>query len=244
MSQIICIIGNKGGTGKTTLSHMLCQGFGLLGQRSACILTDVEREPLLPDGRRYVLADARNPDAMHKVIAKLRSMPNWVGVIDGGGNRSEMDKLISSYADLILLPFRDSHEDMRTVRKDLASFPQAYALPAQWPSNAWQRDAAERNITQLLDPYRSRLLQPTASLSASKMLLQRQIPDSLPTPLGNACRALARQVMAVLEQHQAADLRPQAGTQPAVRLVSSGPTPEAAEAAPTESQQARQVANA
>src|SRR5262245_42515661 len=31
MADIICIIGNKGGTGKTTLSHMLCQGMGLLG---------------------------------------------------------------------------------------------------------------------------------------------------------------------------------------------------------------------
>ena len=40
MSQIICIIGNKGGTGRRPLSHMLCQGFGLLGQRSACVLTD------------------------------------------------------------------------------------------------------------------------------------------------------------------------------------------------------------
>ena len=70
MSRIICIIGNKGGTGKTTLSHMLCQGLGLLGQRSACILTDTSREPLSPDGRRYVTADARTPEALHKVVNK------------------------------------------------------------------------------------------------------------------------------------------------------------------------------
>ena len=59
MADIICVIGNKGGTGKTTLSHMLCQGLGLLGQRAACVLTDTSREPLIPTGRRYVLADAR-----------------------------------------------------------------------------------------------------------------------------------------------------------------------------------------
>ena len=46
MAKIICVLGNKGGTGKTTLSHMLCQGLGLLGHRAACILTDVSREPL------------------------------------------------------------------------------------------------------------------------------------------------------------------------------------------------------
>ena len=53
MAEIICVIGNKGGTGKTTLSHMLCQGLGLLGQRAACVLTDTSREPLIPAGRRY-----------------------------------------------------------------------------------------------------------------------------------------------------------------------------------------------
>ena len=154
MSQIICIIGNKGGTGKTTLSHMLCQGFGLLGQRSACVLTDTFREPLSPDGRRYVTADARTPEALHKVAGKLRSMQGWIGVIDGGGNRAEVDRQLDGLCDLVLLPFRDSHEDLRTVLRDLETFPHAYALPSQWPTNAWQRDAADRNVAQLLGNYR------------------------------------------------------------------------------------------
>ncbi|HMV18597.1 MAG TPA: hypothetical protein PLN96_13110 [Zoogloea sp.] len=199
MSTIICIIGNKGGTGKTTLSHMLCQGFGLLGQRSACVLTDVSREPLSPDGRRYVTADGRSPEALHKVVGKLRTMQDWIGVIDGGGNRSEVDRLLDSYADIVLLPFRDSHEDMRTVRRDLETFPRAYGLPSQWATNAWQRDAADRAVLELLGDHRDRLLHPVASLSASKLLLQKHIPASLPSNLGNACRALARQVMDVLE---------------------------------------------
>lgn len=199
MSQIICIIGNKGGTGKTTLSHMLCQGFGLLGQRSACVLTDTFREPLSPDGRRYVTADARTPEALHKVAGKLRSMQGWIGVIDGGGNRAEVDRQLDGLCDLVLLPFRDSHEDLRTVLRDLETFPHAYALPSQWPTNAWQRDAADRNVAQILGDYRHRLLHPVASLSASKLLLQKHIPDGLPSNLGNACRALARQVMAIME---------------------------------------------
>ena len=94
MAQIVCVIGNKGGTGKTTLSHMLCQGLGLLGQRAACVLTDVCRQPLIPDGRRYITADARTPVALDKVVAKLRTLEHWLGVIDGGGNRTEMDRLI------------------------------------------------------------------------------------------------------------------------------------------------------
>lgn len=199
MAQIICIIGNKGGTGKTTVSHMLAQGFGLLGQRSACVLTDTAREPLSPEGRRYLTADARSPEALGKVMDKLRTLNGWMGVIDGGGNRSETDRRLYSLADLVLLPFRDSHEDIRTVVKDLELFPRAWALPSQWPSNPWQREAAARTIGTQLAGFRDRLLEPVSALSSSKLLLQKQVPAQLPTPLANACRSLARQVLDLLE---------------------------------------------
>ena len=119
MAEIICVIGNKGGTGKTTLSHMLCQGLGLLGQRAACVLTDTTREPLVPAGRRYLIADARTRDSLTKVVDKLRTLDDWIGVIDGGGNRTEMDRKLYALSDIVLLPFRESHEDIRTVLRDL-----------------------------------------------------------------------------------------------------------------------------
>jgi len=199
MADIICIIGNKGGTGKTTLSHMLCQGMGLLGQRSVCVLTDTHREPLDPADRRYLIADARSREALAKVVDKIRSLKAWLGVIDGGGNRTEMDRRLYGLADLVLLPFRDSHEDIRTVIRDLEMFPRAYAIPSQWPTNAWQREAAEKTMAELLAPYRDRILDPVFSLSASKMLLQKTLPGSLPTPLANACRAVAHQVVDLLQ---------------------------------------------
>ncbi|OHC68464.1 MAG: hypothetical protein A2045_06615 [Rhodocyclales bacterium GWA2_65_20] len=199
MADIICVIGNKGGTGKTTLSHMLCQGMGLLGQRSVCVLTDTYREPLDPSGRRYLVADARTREALGKVVDKVRSLKAWMGVIDGGGNRTEMDRKLYGVADLVLLPFRDSHEDIRTVIRDLEMFPRAYAIPTQWPTNVWQREAADKTVTDLLAPYRDRILEPVAALSASKMLLQRDIPAGLPSPLGNACRGVARQVLELLQ---------------------------------------------
>ncbi|MFN4064348.1 ParA family protein [Azoarcus communis] len=199
MAEIICVIGNKGGTGKTTLSHMLCQGLGLLGHRSACVLTDTSREPLSPEGRRYITADARTRDALTKVIDKLRTLDDWIGVIDGGGNRTEMDRKLYALSDIVLLPFRESHEDIRTVIRDLEMFPRAYAVPSQWPSNSWQRDSADRSVAQLMSAYRHRILRPVGALSASKLLLQKQVPEHLPTPLANACRSLGRQVLEVLE---------------------------------------------
>ncbi len=199
MADIICVIGNKGGTGKTTLSHMLCQGMGLLGQRSVCVLTDTHREPLDPSGRRYLLADARSREALVKVVDKVRGLKAWLGIIDGGGNRTEMDRRLYGVADLVLLPFRDSHEDIRTVIRDLEMFPRAYAIPTQWPTNAWQREAAEKTVGELLAPYHDRILDPVFSLSGSKILLQKNMPEGLPTPLANACRAAAHQVVDLLQ---------------------------------------------
>ncbi len=208
MAEIVCISGNKGGTGKTTLSHMLCQGLGLLGQRSACILTDTSREPLQPGGRRYITADARTPEALSKVVDKLRGMEGWLGVIDGGGNRTEMDRRLYGIADIVLLPFRESHEDIRTIIKDLERFPRAYAVPSQWPVNNWQRTAADRSVGQLMSDYRHRILRPVFSISSSKLLLQKEVPESIPTGLANACRAVAGQVLDLMELEyrlQAAD---------------------------------------
>jgi chromosome partitioning protein len=199
MADIICIIGNKGGTGKTTLSHMLCQGMGLLGQRSVCVLTDTHREPLAPTGRRYLVADARTREGLARVVDKIRSLNAWMGVIDGGGNRTETDQELYGLADLVLLPFRDSQEDIRTVIRDLEMFPRAYAIPSQWPTNAWARDAAERLVQDMLAPYHDRILDPIYALGASKLLLQKQLPAALPTPLANACRFSAHQVLDLLQ---------------------------------------------
>lgn len=217
MAEIICVIGNKGGTGKTTLSHMLSQGLGLLGHKSACVLTDTTREPLSPEGRRYITADARTREALTKVVDKLRTLDGWLGIIDGGGNRTEVDRKLYALGTIVLLPFRDSHEDIRTVIRDLELFPRAYALPSQWPTNPWQREAADRNVAQLMGAYRHRILRPVAALSSSKLLLQKNIPDQLPTQLSNACRAIARQVLEILEldyaddfeQEDAYDARPE-----------------------------------
>ena len=51
----------------------------------------------------------------------------------------------------------------------------------------------------MLAPFRDRILQPIYSLAASKLLLQAQLPAPLPTPLANACRSAAHQVLDLLQ---------------------------------------------
>jgi ABC-type glutathione transport system ATPase component len=198
MAQIICIIGNKGGTGKTTVSHMLGHGLSLLGKRAVVVLTDPSRQPLCKDGRRYSTVDARAGSQLVRVMEKLRGLKEWLGVIDGGGNRSDMDRHLYSLADLVLLPFRDSHEDMRTVLTDLEQFGNGYLLPSQWPFNPLQLQSATRSVDDLLGRQRGRMLQPVTAISASKLLLQDRVPDALPSNLNRACLNLARQVLECL----------------------------------------------
>jgi hypothetical protein len=201
MAQIIAILGNKGGTGKTTNAHLLCYGLGLLGTHSVCLLTDAHREPLEKGGRNYLPMDARTPDQLQKLIKKLSLVDGWLGIIDGGANNPEADLKLAAHADLVILPFRESHEDLRTVIADLERLPKALALPSQWPTNAWQRDAANRNVAALMSKYRPRLLEPLNAISASKLLLQHHFPDNIPTPLRNAARRFAAQVLDRLRLH-------------------------------------------
>jgi hypothetical protein len=198
MERLICVIGNKGGTGKTTVTHMLCHGLGLLGWRAIAILTDAARQPLSKQGRRYIPVDGREPEALEKIVAKLETSPDWLAVIDGGGNRPALDRKFYEMSGMALLPFRDSPEDIRTVMDDLEAFPKAYGLPSQWPTNPWQQMAAERSVDDMMLSYRPRLLEPVYTVSASKQLLQMQVPLSQPTVLNNMSRGLAWQVLGKL----------------------------------------------
>lgn len=199
MAEIICIIGTKGGTGKTSLSHMLCHGLTLVGRRAACVMTDEYREPLRPEGRRYVMADARSPEAREKVVDKLRELPGWVGVLDGGANRTSTDIALYDLSDIVLLPFRDSPEDLRTVMHDLELFPRAFAIPSQWPRNKWQQEAADKMLAGLPAEHRERILPPVFALSASKLLLQVRPPETLPAALNSACKQLANMLLDMVE---------------------------------------------
>ncbi|GAA0521314.1 MULTISPECIES: AAA family ATPase [Pigmentiphaga] len=199
MAQIVCVLGNKGGTGKTTLSHMISHGMALLGKRVVCVLTDLERERLSKENRLYLPFDARDAGNLAKVVATLNDVGDWFGVIDGGGNRSDTDSHLANLADLVLLPFRDSHEDMRTVLRDLEWMPRAWGLPSQWPADPAAHRMAQAATDELLGAFGHRLLDPIPHLAATKLLLQDRIPATLPWQLTNACVELAMQVFELLD---------------------------------------------
>lgn len=211
MAKIIALLGSKGGTGKTTLSHLIAHGLGLLGRHAVAALTDRDREPLAKGGRLYLPVDARTPEALARVAARLRLVDGWYGVLDGAGNRPDADQSLCRLADLVLLPFRDSQEDVRTVRRDLARLPGALALPSQWPTNLWAREAADRLLVASFDDIPASVLEPVPAISATKLLLQVRAPDPLPAIVNNAARALARRVLEHLGETAGDDVPAAAG---------------------------------
>jgi chromosome partitioning protein len=198
MAMLVSIVGAKGGTGKTTLTHMLCYGLGLLGERTVCVMTDPGREPPPPGSLPYVFADGREAAARSKILNALRSREDWYGVIDGGANSMGTDEELAAISDLVFVPFRDSAEDMRVACRDLERLPHALALPSQWPTNRWQFQAAQNLLESIPAHLQARVVAPVFALSSSKLLLQTPPPVHFPTPVNNACRAIARYTLRVL----------------------------------------------
>jgi hypothetical protein len=61
------------------------------------------------------------------------TLSGWL-IIDGGGNRPAFDAAIAAEANLCLLPFRASEEDLDTVADDMRRLPNAMAWPTAWPT--------------------------------------------------------------------------------------------------------------
>lgn len=206
MSAIVSILGAKGGTGKTTVTHMLCYGLGLIGERAVCVMTDHGRETPPAGSLPYVFADGRTAQARSQIIATLHGRPGWIGVIDGGANSMDTDGELYQASDLVLIPFRDSQEDVRVVCRDLARLPRALALPSQWPTNPWQFRAAQRLLESIPPEFQNRILAPVFAISSSKLLLQLPLPESFPTAVNNAARAIARYTLRIIENGGAAQV--------------------------------------
>ena len=85
MERIICVIGNKGGTGKTSITHMLCHGLGLLGKRSIAVLTDAARTWLAEKG--YDRSNGARPMArlIQSKIKEPLASELLFGSLQGGG---------------------------------------------------------------------------------------------------------------------------------------------------------------
>jgi hypothetical protein len=209
MSIPVFVGGQKGGTTKTCTAHLICLGAVLCKQPAAYVLTDPKRE-LKSEGRPYGVLDGRKTDDLAKIIAANHNSLNGWLVIDGGGNRPEFDKAMAEEADLCLLPFRDSEEDLEAIRKDLMAISKAFAWPAAWPTNEKAARTAQRYIDDLAKEFPLRVIVPPIYfVNSAKELLAKSLGDP-----STIVRHAARRAFEVMTDYYAIQNRKEETTLP------------------------------
>lgn len=200
-NHTISIIGAKGGVGKTTLSHMLSYGLARFGIATVLVTTDHNpgRVSLDDDTRPYQTVAGQTAQDLENIFNTFSSLgidpaTPRVMIVDGGGNRVELDKLLYLHSDLTLLPFRDSREDIRVVSADLNRYNNALGLPNGWPTNTFAQVQVTTVLEDMQNHYPGRILTPSPSIRSSQSLL-RENPDLSDSRLNSVCKKLAVEVM-------------------------------------------------
>ena len=192
----IAILGSKGGTTKTASSHLLCLGAYLQGIPAAYVLTDPTRK-VRGEGRPYAVLDGRLPEQLALIFdASQNNLNGWL-VIDGGGNRPEFDIEVAKHADLTIIPFRASEEDIDTVAQSLTSIPNALAWPSAWPTNAFAVTAAQYLVDALGTAFPQRIINPAIPFVNS---ISDLLSSSLTTP-SSSVRLAARKAFTTMQDY-------------------------------------------
>ncbi|WP_168220583.1 hypothetical protein [Azospirillum thermophilum] len=192
MSRTVVFAGDKGGSGKTTTSHALCHGLGMHGVRSIHVTTDPRRLVLPADSRRYATVDGREVRQLARVIDQLANRDDVVLVIDGGGGRPEVDAVLSKVADLTVIPFLHSAEDLRVAVADLQRLSHAYGLPNRWPTQTWAKAAAEKELTKAMGDLGSRLMSPLPEINGLITLVSEEGANAR---INGQCKAFALRIL-------------------------------------------------
>lgn len=192
MSHTVVFAGDKGGSGKTTTSHALCHGLGLHNVRAIHVTTDPRRLVLAADARRYATVDGRDVRQLARLVDQVASRDDVVLVIDGGGGRPDVDAVLSKVADLTLVPFLHSPEDLRVASGDLDRLPQAFGLPNRWPTQAWARASAERELDRALGTMQQRLLSPLPEINGLITLVSEDGPNQR---VNAPCKSFALRIL-------------------------------------------------
>lgn len=196
MSRFLYIGGQKGGSTKTTTAHLFCLGAILRGQPAAYVLTDPHRN-VKAEGRPYGVLDGRDSAQLAQIIAASRNTQNGWLVIDGGGNRPAFDQAMSAEADLTIIPFRDSEEDLDAVSRDLQAMPTALALPSAWPTNKFAQQAVQYMLDALVKAFPLRVIQPPVLFVHA---VSELLGSSLASP-ATPVRSAARRMFDIIEEN-------------------------------------------
>ena len=191
--NVVFIAGSKGGVGKSATAHLACLGAILRNQPAAYVLTDPNRK-IRGEGRPYSVLDGREPHQLANILGAIHLTLNGWLIIDGGGNRPAFDAAIAAEANLCLLPFRASEEDLDTVADDMRRIPNAVAWPTAWPTNSFAERAALFYVEALAKAFPLRVINtPIPFVNSVSELLAASL-DAPSSPV----RQLSRRVFDIM----------------------------------------------
>jgi len=147
--KIIAFFGRKGGSGKSTLSHLTAYGAAFRGVPALVIHTD-DREVETHINRPYHYQDGRDEKKLIKLLEYAKSTSDGICIIDGAGNRPKLDAILIKVADLVLIPCGVGGQDAKLALDDLKRLKNSKIILNHWPSkNHPRRKKAEQYINKI-----------------------------------------------------------------------------------------------
>lgn len=145
MAKVIAFAGSKGGTGKSTLSHLSAHGAGSLPHPIPAVVVTTDPEDVLAEGdRRYVVVDGRSPGLLADQLQRLLVVEQLLVIVDGVANRADVDRLFAEIADLVVIPYGPSSQDGTRAALNLDGLPATVAMPNRWPTHPGVAKRARR----------------------------------------------------------------------------------------------------
>ena len=136
MARVIAFAGSKGGTGKSTLSHLAAHGAGSLAKPIPTVVVTTDPEDALAKGdRRYVVVDGRSPPLLADQLQRMLGVERLLVIVDGVANRSDVDRVLGEVADLVIIPYGPSAQDGARAAANLEALPVAVGMPNRWPTH-------------------------------------------------------------------------------------------------------------
>ncbi len=199
----IAIVSTKGGTGKTTLSHLLALGAAWSDTPAYLMHTD-DREPIRIEGRPYMYYDARNPETLSTLIGAAINQ-DGLCIIDSGGNRAEFDKWIAGSVDLVVIPVTPDPEAVQLAIEHMERLESYGAQNVRFLLNMVSSNQPERlrdfkEYFMQLD--KEKIIGQLGKVSAVKRLREsdKSMWETTPTKVNNLSRSLYKTIIKTLDK--------------------------------------------
>lgn len=194
MARVIAFAGSKGGTGKSTLSHLAAHGAGSLPKPIPTVVVTTDPEDALAEGeRRYVVVDGRSPSLLADQLQRLLGIERLLVIIDGVANRSDVDRILSEVTDLVIIPYGPSAQDGVRAAANLKALPVAVGMPNRWPTHPGVARRARRWLEAVPGNRRLPALKAIPRLDA---LLSRDSYGEIAYEIAAPARGLILEILA------------------------------------------------